>query len=60
MDKAVLTVDSVAQIVCLTRREQMELLKEMAKGESVLVWHAETHRWTLEPKDTLDGSAHEG
>lgn len=51
MDKVVLTVDLLAQIVCLTRREQMDLLKEVAKGESILVWHAETHCWVLEPKE---------
>ncbi len=51
MDKVVLTIDHYAQIVCCTKRERDNLLKELAKGTFVLVWNEETHSWTLVPKE---------
>lgn len=51
MDKVVLTIDHVAQLVCRTKREHDKLLKELAKGTFVLMWDEETHSWTLAPKE---------
>lgn len=51
VDNVVLTADQLAHIACLTRQQQLDLLKELTTGKYLLAWDAERHEWVLVPVD---------